>query len=379
MRGEGYGRTLPAASVFLLGFARFVRAAGFAVAPEQVVALLDAVRLLGPRSMDDIRQAALATLGPSPERLDEFDALFRAWFWGDTAAIVEGTGEDETSVTDDGGDRRQVALPDEQVEGGAWASAAERLAARSFDPEHHLAAFGRALPGALPTRRSMRSVRAARGRPALRRALRSIVGGAGDVPRPPMRRALHLQRRVLLLIDISGSMKAHAASHLELAHAVVRHADRAEVFTLGTRLTRITAALRIADRSLALARVAETVEDWDGGTRIGPTLLALLSIPRFAAFARGACVVVLSDGLERGGHAEMEQAFRRLRARAFRLSMLTPLAADPRYRPRTAAVAAILPWLDDLADGSGLAPLTDFILSLARSAPADRRAWREAA
>ena len=88
MRGDGYGRTLPAASAFLLGFARFVRAAGFAVAPEQVVAFLDAVRLLGPRSMDDIRQGALATLGPSPERLDAFDALLRAWFWGDTAAIV---------------------------------------------------------------------------------------------------------------------------------------------------------------------------------------------------------------------------------------------------------------------------------------------------
>lgn len=371
--------SLPRAAAPLVGLASLLRAASFAVAPEQAIAFLDAVRLLGPRSMEDIRQAALATFGPAPDRTREFDALFRAWFWGDAPAVSAGEGDDETVVIDDHGTREERALPEEEIGGGERASEAEQLSSRRFDAKIDMSGFGRALPHGLPKRQSLRNVRAASGGgPDLRRSLRLIVGGDGDIPRPLLRRRPRVQRRLLLLIDVSGSMKSHTAGHLQLAHSIVRNADRAEVFTLGTRLTRITAPLRLADRDRALARVAETVEDWDGGTRIGPTLLALLSVPRFAAFARGAAVVILSDGLERGGHSEMEQAFRHLKAKAFRLSLLTPLAADPRYRPRTAAIGAVLPYLDDLADGSGLGPLTEFILSLAQPARPARDLWREA-
>ena len=154
-------------------------------------------------------------------------------------------------------------------------------------------------------------------------------------------------------------------------------ADRVEVFTLGTRLTRITRALcASAISTRALERAAALVDDWDGGTRIGPTLLAFLVVPRFAAFARGAAVVLLSDGLERGDHAEMETAIRRLGARAFRLSLCTPLAGDPALSPETAALKAILPSLDDLVDGSSLPDLADFMLTLARPAPSAAAVWR---
>jgi uncharacterized protein with von Willebrand factor type A (vWA) domain len=186
-----------------------------------------------------------------------------------------------------------------------------------------------------------------------------------------------VQRNILLLIDVSGSMKLHTSDYLQLAHAVVRGAERAEVFTFGTQLTRITPSLRLRSRDHALAAAAAQVEDWDGGTRIGPTLLAFLSVPRFAAFARGAAVVILSDALERGDHAAMETAIRRLSARAFRLSLCTPLAGDPRFRPETAALRAILPVLDDLVDASSVATLTQFILSLGRPAPAAGAVWRK--
>lgn len=371
--------TLPPAAANLAGFARLVRAAGFAIAPEQIVTLLRGVELLGPRSMDDIHDAALATLAPAPDRRAEFDALFRAWFWGDAAAVAAGDDDDETRVKDDGGAREEVLAPVEQVAGGEMASAREELAARSFTTDREdRDAFARRLPAALPTRRSFRNAKASRGRPDLRRSLRAIVASDGDVPSPVMRRRLEVQRPLLLLIDISGSMKLHTADHLKLAHEIVRHADRAEVFTLGTRLTRITAPLRIADPTFAMQRVSETVEDWDGGTRIGPTLLALLSVPRFAALARGASVVILSDGLERGDHREMELAFRRIGARAHRLSLATPLATDPRFRPRTAALKAVLPYLDDLIDGSSTDAISRFILSLAKPARRASDIWREA-
>ncbi|TIP78975.1 MAG: VWA domain-containing protein, partial [Mesorhizobium sp.] len=230
---------------------------------------------------------------------------------------------------------------------------------------------------ALPARRSFRTVRThARGKLDLRRSLREIVSADGDIPSPLLRRRQTVPRKLLLLIDVSGSMKLYTSDYLKLAHAAVQGADRAEIFTFGTRLTRITTALRIRDRDQALARVAALVDDWDGGTRMGPTLLAFLSVPRFSSFARGAAVIILSDALERGDHAELEMAMRRLSARAFRLSLATPLAGNPRFQPATAALRAILPVLDDLVDGSSIAGLTDFILSLARPAPTAAAIWK---
>jgi uncharacterized protein with von Willebrand factor type A (vWA) domain len=366
----------PAAA--LLGFARLLRAEGFAVAPEQATCFLAAVELLGPGSMEDIRQAALAALGVEPDRLGEFEKLFRAWFWGEVAAPAVNGDDEETRVKDDRGGGYLQPLPDERMGGGELASTTERLAARHLAPGEVDAAFSRALERALPKRRSFRNIRALRGRFDLRHSLRQMVWADGDIAHPTCRRRLEVQRRLLLLIDISGSMKAYTQGYLRLAHAAVRSAGRVEVFTLGTRLTRITAALRIANPVLALERVQDTVEDWDGGTRIGPTLLALLSVPRYAAYARGAATVVLSDALEREGTADMERAFRKLKGLSFRLSLLTPLAADPRFRPRTAALRAVLPYLDDLADGSNVGTVSDFILSLSRPAGRASDMWREA-
>ena len=364
---------LPPAAANLLGFARLLRAGGFIVAPEQVVTFMQGVTLLGPRSMKDIHGTARAALAPPPDRMDEFEALFRSWFWGDAMVVADGEDDEETRIRDDSGIVREKREPPRRERGGELSSRREQLGDRVFvaDDDARLEHFGRRLRTALPTRRSFRSKRAvSRGRLDLRRSLRAIVGADGDIPRPDLRRRAEVARKLLLLIDISGSMKRHTSDYLKLAHAIVQNAPRVEVFTLGTRLTRITPSLKLRDRSRAMARAAEVVEDWDGGTRIGPTLLALLAIPRFAAFARGAAVAILSDGLERGSHAEMEAAIRRLSARAFRTLLLTPLAADPRFQPQTAALKAVLPYLDDLVDGSSIESITTSILSLSRPAVA---------
>lgn len=369
---------LPRAAAFLLGFGRLLRRFGFLIAPEQISGFMQAVTLLGPRSMIDIHEAALATLAPPPDRRDEFEAHFRNHFYGNMAALVEGEADEETRIKDDGGTSDEEIEVTRQAKGGELSSGAELLSARDFQRDGDgLAAFRRKLATALPARRSFRTVRThARGKLDLRRSLREIVSADGDVPSPLLRRRQTVPRKLLILIDVSGSMKLYTSDYLKLAHAAVQGAGRAEIFTFGTRLTRITAALRIRDRDQALARVAALVDDWDGGTRMGPTLLAFLSVPRFSAFARGAAVVILSDALERGDHAELEMAIRRLSARAFRLSLATPLAGDPRFQPATAALRAILPVLDDLIDGSSIAGLTDFILSLARPAPAAAAIWK---
>ncbi|MCV3209180.1 VWA domain-containing protein [Mesorhizobium sp. YC-39] len=369
---------LPRAAAPLLGFGRLLRRFGFPVAPEQVFGFMQAVTLLGPRSIADIREAALATLAPTPDRRDEFEAHFQSYFYGNTSAVVEGDTDEETRIKDDGGANDEQIEAEQQDEGGELSSAIEQLSTRDFQRDDvRLTAFRRKLASALPARRSFRTVRThSRGKLDLRRSLREIVSADGDVPSPLLRRRQTVPRKLLMLIDISGSMKLHTSDYLKLAHAAVQGADRAEIFTFGTRLTRITGALRIRDRDQALARAAAQVDDWDGGTRMGPALLAFLSVPRFSAFARGAAVVILSDALERGDHAELEMAMRRLSARAFRLSLATPLAGDPRFRPATAALRAILPVLDDLVDGSSIAGLSDFILSLARPAPAAAAIWK---
>ncbi|MBB5752735.1 VWA domain-containing protein [Prosthecomicrobium pneumaticum] len=363
-----------------LDFVRLLRRYGFAVAPEQGTAFMAAVALLGPRDMEDIRQAAHATLAPAPDRRGEFETLFRSHFHGDVAAPVAGEDDEETAVKDSGGEREDRVELMRREEGGALSSAREQLSVRRFaTAADDLDRFRRGLAAAMPARRSFRSRHARRrGTFDLRRSLRAIVAADGDLPRPLFRRRAVVPRKLLLLVDVSGSMKRHTEDYLAVAHAAVQALDRVEVFTLGTRLTRITPALAVADRGMALDRAAATVEDWDGGTRLGPTLLAFLSVPRFAAFARGAAVVLLSDALERGDPAELALATRRLSARAFRLSLATPLAGDPRYRPQTAALAAILPLLDDLVDGASIAALTRFILALGRTAPSATAVWRRA-
>lgn len=369
-------RTVPAGAATFFAFARLLRHFGFPVATEQTISFMDAIALLGPRDMTDIREAALATLAPRPDRRAEFDALFRTHFFGTAEVTAPSDDEDETAVRD-GGQHREHEAETKEAEGGELASTREQFSARRFAAGDALTLFGRRLKSALPRRRAFRMVRTRSGGTLdLRRSLSAIVRSDGDVPRPVLRRRRDLPRKILMLLDVSGSMKQHTTDHLRIAHAVVQGAGQAEIFTFGTRLTRITSALKARDPALALSCAAAEVDDWDGGTRIGPALLAFLSVPRDAAFARGAAIVILSDGLERGGHAEMEVAIRRLSARAFRLSLCTPLAGDPRFRPRTAALLAILPHLDDLVDGSSAVAVADFILSLARPAPAASTIWR---
>jgi uncharacterized protein with von Willebrand factor type A (vWA) domain len=357
----------PALAPFL-GLAPALRAAGFAAAPEQVQSFLAAVGLLGPRTIADIRRAAHAVFGPGPERRAEFDAVFDAVFLGRAlSAPVPGAPED-LPESFDAGAFEPGPEPGEDEPSGATATAAERLFLRALaagDEAGVLRAFARALPGRLPRRRSRR-LGGRGGLPDPRRAFREAMRRDGEVLRLPTRRRLTRQRRVLLLVDVSGSMKAGTDGTLGLAHALVQAGERVEVFTVGTRLTRVSRALRHPDRRRALDLAAGLVADWDGGTRLGPALAAFLAVPRFAAFARGALVVIVSDGLERGGPEALVAAVVRLRALARSVLWLSPLAADPAFRPETGAMRAILPMLDRLGDGSSAAAIAREVLGLAR-------------
>ncbi len=355
---------------FLL-FPQALRVAGLPAAPEQTEAFLAATGLLGPGSVGDIRRAAHAVYGPGPERIAEFDAVFDRVFLGHRfAAPVPGEPE-EMPRSFDAGDFEEMPEAGEEEPSGAEAATAERLFRRDLAPGDEnavLRAFARALPEALPRRRSRRTVAGKGSLADARRAFREMIRRDGEVTHLPTKRRRTQQRRVLMLIDVSGSMKEGTEGALRLAHALVQGGERVEAFTIGTRLTRVTRALKHRSREQALTLASGLVADWDGGTRLGEALAVFLSVPRFAAHARGALVIVVSDGLERGGPEALTTAMERLRALAWSVLWLSPLAADPAYRPETGAMTAILPLLDRLGDGSDPQAIAHEVLHFANGA-----------
>lgn len=365
--------TLPQAAYPFVEFPAILRAQGFAIAPDQTMGFVEAVGLLGPRHMGDIHAAGLATLAIPRDRREEYDAVFRAYFMGHSvAAPAEGDEDEELEVHEPDGGTSEIDAPDDESEVGAEAVATERLSHRHFPDtgdDAVLARFRGDAPTRLPRRTSYRRARASQGdRLDMRQALREAVRRDGEVFTLPRTRRKTRQRRIVLLIDVSGSMKDRTEAALRFGHALAQSADRFEAFTLGTRLTRVTAPLKTAQVEAALERVGGLVADFDGGTRIGDALEAFLNVPRFAGFARGAAVVVLSDGLERGEPDAMIHAVQRLSRLAWRVDWLTPLAGDDGYTPRTEALQAVLPWLDSLGDGSRLEAITTRVLTLARAA-----------
>ena len=364
---------LPRAVRPFVQFTALLRTNGFSVAPEQTQTFIAAVGLLGPVTMRDIYRAALPTLAPPPERRDEFDALFRLMFHGQTLAApsdAEPEDDEDLEIVDAKEGEMEPPETSEEEDAGGEATLAERLTVRQFqdeDPRESLRRLARGASEALPRQRSYRRRSAKTGdRWHMRRLLRDAVRRDGEVMSLPKLARKTRQRRVLLLVDVSGSMKSHTEDAMSLAHVLAQTADRVEVFTLGTRLTRVTRALRPRHRGQALGAVASLVSDWDGGTRLGDALDAFLRVPRFAAFARGALVVVLSDGLERGEPDVLTAAVAKLAGLAWSIAWLTPLAADAGYVPQTAALKAVLPYLDHLGNGNGLRALCDEILAMAR-------------
>jgi len=364
---------LPHAARIFISFVALLRANGFAVAPEQTTAFLAAIELLGPRSLEHIRQAGLATLAPPPERRATYDRLFDIHFRGSEAIErAEGEDEDVVRLQEEGRGGDEPPLSDEANESGLAAARAEALVERRFAhgiSNDALRRLSREAPARLPRRRGHRRMRARRGPFAdLRRTLRDSVRNDGEVLRLGRLRRRLRPRKLLLLIDVSGSMKARTEENMKLAHALLQAVGNAEIFTFGTRLTRVTRPLRLKRREQALTAAAHLVSDWDGGTRIGDALQAFLAVPRFGGYARGAAVIIISDGLERGDVSALRDAVAKLSRRAWRISWLTPLATGSGFRPQTEALIAIQRFVDDIVDGGSSPAVVSHLLSLGRRA-----------
>jgi uncharacterized protein with von Willebrand factor type A (vWA) domain len=161
-------------------------------------------------------------------------------------------------------------------------------------------------------------------------------------------------RRIVFLLDISGSMEPYARALVRFVHAGVAGRQRVEAFTLGTRLTRITRELSSKDPDRALRAAGENVRDWSGGTRLGETLRLFNNEWGVRGMARGAIVVVLSDGWDRGDPIVLAEQMERLHRVSFRIVWVNPLKVTPGYAPLARGMAAALPYVDDFVEGHSL-------------------------
>jgi uncharacterized protein len=181
-------------------------------------------------------------------------------------------------------------------------------------------------------------------------------------------------RRLVLLLDVSGSMEPYARGLARFAHAAVgsRRSGRVEVFTIGTRLTRITRELTRRDPDAALTSAAESVADWSGGTRLGASLAEFNTRWGVKGMARGAVVVICSDGWDRGDPAVIGDEMARLSRVARRVVWVNPLKASPGYAPLARGMAAALPFVDQFVEGhavSSLERLAEIIAGTATREP----------
>jgi len=348
-----------------------MRADGVDVGVGELLAAHRALAAVDPGAPEDSRLALRATLCAGRADLAAFDAAFEAIFGPGELVPPARPPIDPTAAmalprvaVPDAGRPGPMALePDTELRPAAWSSV-ELLGAKDFgeytDAERLLA---RRLMGELarrgPTRASRRQRTARRGvRPDLRATLRTSLRHAGEPLERRWRVPTTTPRPLVLVLDVSGSMEPYARMLLQYAQACVAARRRTEVFAFGTRLTRITNELRGRDPDRALDRAAETVEDWSGGTRIGAAVGELNRV-HGRRIGRGAVVVVLSDGWDRGDPEELAAELARLHRCAHRLVWLNPLKAHPEYEPLVRGMRAALPHLDAFLAGNSLASLAE--------------------
>ncbi|RYJ05218.1 MAG: VWA domain-containing protein [Actinomycetales bacterium] len=360
----------------LLGFTRALRAAGVPVTHDRAQGFVAATAVLG---MDDQRATYLAgraTLCAGPDDLERYDQVFHAYFGSRDGLPRPKPAQPPMAPSFSG-------LPDDEGSGTADDDAEEELVhARASDTEvlrhrdvaalsnaekHRLAGMFATLRPRPPLRRTARHQRWHRGQVDASRTLRDSLRRMGEPADIAWRRRGRRPRRVVLLVDVSGSMSGYADALLRLAHRFTQVTPTVETFTVGTRVTHITRAMRLRDAERAIVAAGETVPDWSGGTRLGETLRFFLDRWGQRGMARGAVVVVFSDGWERGDPTMLGEQMERLQRLAHRVIWVNPHRGKTGYEPVQQGVVAALPHCDDFVAGHSLATFVELTEVVSRA------------
>jgi len=387
-----------------------LRAAGLPTSPERASRFARALALVVPVRRAELYWTARSVFVSTQAQLPTFDRVFAAVF--DPALEPDEERGDPYSPTlssspserppapearsvsgerrfDEGGGMRggTVSLPRgdrdaREVEVPlAAASEEERLRKKSFealDP-HELARIRRlmaALELAAPQRRSRRKRRARRGEHLdLRGTLRASLRTGGDPMTLASRSRRMRPRRLVLLCDISGSMEPYARAYLHLLTSAVASGAPAEAFVFATRLTRLTRALGGRNPEAAIQRAVAAAPDWSSGTRIGEALRVFNDRYGRRGMARGAVLVILSDGWERADPALVGREMERLARLAHRIVWVNPRAGAPGFSPGAGGMAAALPHCDALVSGDSLDALDEVAEAIATGDGPSAAGW----
>jgi len=357
-------------------FARRLRAEGMTAPTGSVALFVEALNAVDPLDGDNVYWAARVVLVKRPEDIDAFDRVFASFWLGLTGdsppaavAVDERVGVDGPEPTTD------TLTAEPSVDAAVLRYSPAEVLRRKDYGEYTAADFAEAqqLTARLRATTSMR--RSRRRRPARRRRsrapdIRATVRLALHTGGEPIRRAWYapsLQpRRLVLLCDVSGSMDRYSRALLRFMHVAVAGRRRVEAFAMGTRLTRLTRELSSRDPDRALQSAGVAVADWSGGTRLGESLRAYNDGWGMRGISRGAVIVILSDGWERGDPTVIADQMARLSRVAYRIVWVNPLKASPGYAPLARGMAAALPYVDELVEGHNLNALGELVEIVSR-------------
>jgi uncharacterized protein with von Willebrand factor type A (vWA) domain len=358
---------VPANSVVghIVTFGRVLREAGLEVGPGRVADALKGLDSVELARQDDVYWTLRQTLVSRREDIEPFDLAFHAWFLRAGADKTRGPAKPQPRQ----GERRKGAVPGPgpELDGGetsvgGW-SADELLRTKDFasmapDEFERARKLIQAIAVARPRRRTRRLRPDSKGRALdVRGLVRASLATGGDPVERVFRSRASAPRKLVLILDVSGSMEAYARALLLYLHAARGSGRGVETFAFGTRLTRLTPELGTRHPEKALAAAAQRVMDWSGGTRIGDSLKAYNDEWGRRALTRGAVVVILSDGCERGDATLVATEMARLARQAFAVVWVNPLKGDPAYEPLAGGMRAALPYVDRFLAGHDVASL----------------------
>ncbi|MCY7340847.1 MAG: VWA domain-containing protein [Pseudonocardia sp.] len=353
----------------LVGFARTLRAAGVPASVDRLHQTVTAASHLDVARRRDLYWAGRLTLCAGPDDLERYDRAFAAYFAGEQAPPVRRVppvqvvrpvavpGPERDPRNDDRDDPDDPDRPPAATSSELEVLRHRDLAALTTAERDVVRRLIAAIDPVGETRLSRRHRPSSSGVVDPRRTVRAMLRRGGEPVRLERRVRRVRPRRLVLIVDVSGSMQPYADAFLRFAHAAARRRAGTEVFTVGTRLTRVTREMRGRDPSTALLAVSGAVPDWSGGTRLGELMKAFLDRWGQRGVARGAVVVVASDGWERGDAGLLGEQMQRLSRLAHRVVWVNPHRGQPGYAPMTAGMLAALPSVDDFVDGHSLAAL----------------------
>jgi uncharacterized protein len=347
----------------IVTFGRVLREAGIEVGPGRVKDAIEGLDAVELARQDDVYWTLRQTLVSRHEDLETFDVAFGSWFLRVTGAPRREAELPPQPERRKGGEPG----PGPEVDGGETQSGGwnedELLRTKDFGsmtPEEMTRAkrMIQAVAITRPRRRTRRLRPDSKGRALdVRGLVRASLATGGDPVKRAFRSRADTPRKLVLILDVSGSMDAYARAMLLYLHAARAAGRRVETFAFGTRLTRLTLELGSRDTDTAFAAAAARVTDWSGGTRIGESLKAYNDEWGRRALTRGAVVVILSDGCERGDTALIGREMERLARQAFAVVWVNPLKGHPEYSPQAGGMRAALPYVDRFLAGHDVASL----------------------